>query len=549
MTEQLTPRAIDQARWADIRRAGLLASTTLSAQGGAIPDVLLGYQKQGLRSTSTHPVTLWEKSRRIGATWGIGADAVLTSAAQRGQGGMDTLYIGYNLDMAREFIDVCAMWARAFNQAITDAGVEEFIFEDRDEAGTNEIQAFRIRFASGFEIVALSSKPRSLRGRQGYVIIDEAAFHDDLDAMMQAALALLIWGGKVLVISTHYGEDNAFNKLIQEARGGRKPYNVVRTTFDDALNDGLYQRICLVQGKPWSVEAEAKWRADTIAFYGEAADEELFCIPSKGGGIYLPRALIEARMVSGLPVFRLERNAAFTGLPKAQREDDIAKWCEETLEAPLKGLDKARQHAFGEDFGRVSDLTDIVPIEIGRTLKRTVPFVVELRNVPFEQQRQVLFYICDRLPRLAGGMMDATGNGAYLAEVAAQRYGMHRVVQVKATAAWYLENFPPLKSAFEDAAILIPADDELAGDLNLVRTFGGIPQIPPLRTKGADGKKRHGDFAVGLCMAYAATRMNVAEYGYEPVTGDGADDGADWLKRNAFADDTDGLIGGSGRLW
>jgi phage FluMu gp28-like protein len=510
----ITPRLVSETEWAETRRAGMLASAELAAQGDNIADVLLGYQKRLLSSTAHYQVTICEKSRRIGATWGVGADAVLTSAAMKSAGGMDTFYIGYNLDMAREFIDVCAMWARGFGQAAGE--VQEFVFDDGDP--DSNIKAFRIRFASGYEIIALPSRPRSLRGMQGYVIIDEAAFHDDLEAVMQAALALLIWGGKVLVISTHLGEDNAFNKLVTDVRAGRKPYNLVRITFDDALHDGLYRRICQVRGLEWSVDAEAKWRAEIIGNYGEAADEELFCIPSKGGGIYFPRALIEARMVEDLPVFRLERPSDFTHLPKAARESDIDAWCREHLELPLKTLDKGRQHAVGEDFGRVSDLTDIVPIEIGRTLIRTVPFVVELRNIPFEQQRQVLFYVCDRLPRFIGGKMDATGNGAYLAEVAAQRYGAHRIEQVKISATWYLENFPPLKAAFEDNAIIIPKDDEHLGDLTLVRQLGGIPQIPAIRTKAKDGKKRHGDFAVGLVLAYAATRADVVEYDYRAVT-------------------------------
>jgi len=531
MTEQLTPRAITETEWAEIRRAGMLASAELAAGNGAIPDVLLGYQKRLLASTALHQVTLCEKSRRIGATWGVGADAVLTSAAARTAGGMDTFYIGYNLDMAREFIDVCAMWARAFNQAVTGAGVEEFVFDDGEPE--SNIQAFRIRFASGYEIVALASRPRSLRGRQGYVIIDEAAFHDDLAGVMKAAMALLMWGGKVLVISTHLGEDNAFNKLIQDARAGRNPYHVVRCTLDDALNDGLYQRICLVTGKQWSVEAEAQWRAGIVASYGEDADEELFCIPSKGGGIYLPRALIEARALTDLPVLRLERNAAFAGQPKDAREADIEAWCKEQLELPLKTLDKGRLHAIGGDFGRVADLSVFAPFEIGRSLKRTVPFIVELRNIPFEQQRQVLFFICDRLPRFMAGKLDATGNGAYLAEVAAQRYGMHRIEQVKLNQTWYLENFPPFKAAFEDDAILIPADDQVIGDLNLIRSIAGIPQIPPARTKTGDGKTRHGDAAVALVLGYAATRGDAVEYGYRAMQND--------LGRvGAFDDDRDG---------
>ena len=217
-------------------------------------------------------------------------------------------------------------------------------------------------------------------------------------------------------------------------------------------------------------------------------------------------------------------------MSKSEREDDIAEWCGRTLEGSLKALDKRRTHAFGEDFGRVSDLTVIVPGEIGATLKRTVPFWVELRNIPFEQQRQVLFYIVDRMPRLVAGKMDATGNGAYLAEVAAQRYGMARIEQLKLNATWYLENFPPLKAAFEDGMLLLPADAEGLDDLALVTTIAGIPQIPPVRTRAGDGKKRHADLAVALVLFYAATRADPMEFGYRSASTEA--DGLGGVDRN-----------------
>src|SRR4051812_17477820 len=81
------------------------------------------------------------------------------------------------------------------------------------------------------------------------------------------------------------------------------------------------------------------------------------------------------------------------------------------------------------------------------------PFVVELRNIPFEQQRQILFYIVDRLPRFRAGKLDARGNGQFLAEVAMQRYGATRIEQVMLTAEWYRANMPPYKAAFEDDTI------------------------------------------------------------------------------------------------
>ena len=62
------------------------------------------------------------------------------------------------------------------------------------------------------------------------------------DSINRAAIALLMWGGKVLVISTHLGEENAFAKLIEDARAGRNPYHVEKYDFDAALQDGQQRR-------------------------------------------------------------------------------------------------------------------------------------------------------------------------------------------------------------------------------------------------------------------------------------------------------------------
>lgn len=132
------------------------------------------------------------------------------------------------------------MWARAYNLAADE--MEEGIWEDGDK----EIKTYIIRFPnSGFRIEALTSRPSNLRGRQGRVILDEAAFHEDLDELLKSAMALLIWGGCVRVISTHDGEDNPFNELIKEIRAGKRKGYVFRSTFKEAVDQGLYQRVCL----------------------------------------------------------------------------------------------------------------------------------------------------------------------------------------------------------------------------------------------------------------------------------------------------------------
>lgn len=92
------------------------------------------------------------------------------------------------------------------------------------------------------------------------MVIDEAAFHESLDELLKAALALTMWGARVRIISTHNGVDNLFNQYIQDAREGRKDYSVHRITLDDAIAEGLYKRICYVTSQTWSAEAEKAWR-------------------------------------------------------------------------------------------------------------------------------------------------------------------------------------------------------------------------------------------------------------------------------------------------
>lgn len=478
-----------------------------------LPDVFLPYQQELMSSVSHFAVTVVEKSRRTGYSWAAAAIAALTAAATRAAGGSDVLYMGYNLEMAREFIDYVADWARQIAPAAAE--VQEFVFTD-PERPEKEIKAFRIDFASGFKVLALPSVPRALRGMQGLVIIDEAAFHDDLDELLKAAFALLIWGGKVLIISTHDGDTNPFNMLINDIRAGRKPYHLLRCTFDDALRDGLYRRICMTKGETWSAEAEAAWRQEIVAFYGSAADEELFCIPAAGSGTWLSAALIEARMEEGIPVLRWECPKDFVLWPEHVRHAEVRSWCEEHLRPVLAKLDPDTPHCFGWDFGRYHDLSVFWPFAIQKNLVRRTPFVVELRNVPAEEQQYVLFFILDRMPRLRGGKMDATGAGFTTAENTMKRYGS-RIEMVMLNEPWYRENMPPVKAAFEDAEIVAPKDREIGDDLRLVKVIRGVARVPDLRT-GAAGKKRHGDSAIALVLGHAASRAEPEEYGYQAAT-------------------------------
>lgn len=494
--------------------------------------VLLPYQQRWLADTSK--VKIVEKSRRIGLSWAEACDSVLCAAATTG---MDVWYIGYVKDMAIEFILDCAQWAEHFQSLAESIEISEDVFLEGEEK--KSVFAFSIKFASGNRITALSSKPRNLRGKQGRVILDEAAFHEQQAEILKAAMALLIWGGDLRIISTHDGDDNPFNQLIKDVRAGRFPYSLHRFTFDEALFEGLYRRICMRTSKPWTEEAQAKWAAEIRAFYGEDAEEELDCVPKHGTGAFLTRELVERCMRQGWPVLRDQRKPEFTYEPERTRELAILDWCDTHLKPELDALAKLDgvTSYLGGDFARVSDLSAFVPLIQFRTLKRRAPFIVELRGMPFKQQAQVLWYVMDRLPNLVGAALDSRGLGMQIAEETAQRYGQNRVLLIQATQPWYLENLPRYKAAFEDQLIEIPMDADVLQDHRVPRVIKGIPQIPELRTQDAQKKKRHGDTFIGGALAWHASVMleGVGVYEYQAATefdsgsgmwlDDGGDDG------------------------
>jgi len=112
--------------------------------------------------------------------------------------------------------------------------------------------------------------------------------------------------------------------------------------------------------------------------------------------------------------------------------------------------------------------------------------------------------------------MDARGNGQYLAETAANRYGP-RIAQVMLSEAWYRENMPRYKAAFEDGKITIPKDADVLWDHRAIVLAGGIAKVRERRA-GQDGKGRHGDSAIAGALAYyASSQSGTGEVAYTAV--------------------------------
>lgn len=518
-------------------------------RGSDIPDdldpledgILMLHQKEWLEDKSE--LKLAEKGRRTGVTFAEALDATLIAAAKRSAGGSNFFYIGDTKDKGREFVGYVAHFAKTISSDLAE--IEEFLFEDqREDGSTKYISSYRVRFASGFRVEALSSNPANIRGLQGVVCIDEAAFHKDVRQVIDAVNALLIWGGKVRIISTHNGVLNPFNELIREAKAGKSEFNLHFIPFASAVENGLFRRVCLRDGKPFTKEGQDRWERKIRGAYGmrvAAMRQELDAIPAEAEGSALTRVQIENRMVDGIPFERWTMSDDFKSADDHIRARTQQDWCRTNLLPHLKNLNEDRRHYLGEDFARNGDATNIVILEEGSDLVRRQLLVVEMRNIPFDQQRDVFFYIGDRLPRFSKGALDKTGNGAYLAEVAAQRYG-DTIVEVAFTQEWYRLEMPPYIEAFGDGTIELCRHEDILQDHQSLQYVDGIIRVPRnFRFKGSDGFDRHGDSAVSGALAYFASRQDVEEFGYQGAAA--RDDRFSASAAPRFEDDDDGPVG------
>ena len=488
---------------------------------GMVPDpdldpladgILMEHQKQWVADQS--PLKLGRKGRRTGITFAEALDSTLiAAAAAKSAGGDSTFYIGDTKEKGLEFIRICAGFARHVAKELL--AVDEFLFDDVQPDGSSKsIRAYRITFASGHQIVGLSSNPANIRGLQGRVVIDEAAFHRNVAAVIDACNALLIWGGTIRIISTHNGALNAFNELIKEIEQGNYDYKIHTVSFDDAVANGLYERVCLMRGWEASVEGKAEWYRKVRRSYGsrtEAMREELDVIPREGDGVLLPLAWIEAVSTPDYKVLRWEAPFAdFVDMPEAARRGEMLAWLKREVEPIIRRYhNQGLTWYTGGDFGMRQDRSSFPFGFVGQDLKRHVPFIIELRACPYDQQKQAFFWTIDLLELIGsfgGGVLDANGNGMVLAQESRQRYGVHRIVELMPSDVWLREHTPRFRAMFEDRMAAIPADIDVRNDLRQFQIVGGVAKIPRhIRLEGSDGGKRHADSAVSLLNLHAAT--------------------------------------------
>ncbi|NLF31580.1 MAG: hypothetical protein GX591_11925 [Planctomycetes bacterium] len=404
--------------------------------------VLLPWQEAWRRDTS--PMKIWEKSRRIGATYTEANDVVMTRLPGRPREHVDYWFSSADESAAYEFADYCRHWLEVAG-AVADRFTEQVDDPQTGRAGT----AFCVRFPGGARMTAMSSNPRRFRSKGGDIGLDEFAYHDQAVAMYEAAEPCTMWGGWMRMLSTHNGEGSEFNRHVQmghrhaagQARPDDIPWSIHRITLPEAVEQGLVERINATQGTRFGRQeflderrrrcrSEDHWRQEYLA------------IPSIDTTAWLPYDLLAA------------------------------------CESDQAGVESAigdGQLYVGMDVGETDDRTVIWVLErVGDVLWTRA--VIVFRGELLAVKEGALLRWLGR-PKAVRACVDGTGVGAQIGQ-AAERTGKGE--SVKFTLAVKDELASPLRRLFEDRRIRIPADREIRDDLHSVRmtqTASGHPRF------------------------------------------------------------------------
>ena len=534
--------------------------------------VLMAHQSEWIRMQEGLDIAVCEKGRRTGITFAQALSDTITAASAKDAGGDNVWYMADTKEKGLEFIGYVAKFAPIIAQGQASR-IEQHIFQDQQPDGTSrQIQAFRVRFASGFRITALSSRPENIHGLQGVVDLDEAALHKDVAKVLESATALLIWGGRIRVWSTHRGKKNPFNQLVQDVQAGRygKKAGVIRISFDDAVSNGLYERVCAMRGKVATAEGKKEWYTAIRSAYGPrkaAMREELDVIPRDGDGSAIPSVWIDRAMPEVRPVLRLVFDDDFPKRSEKEREIWCSVWIATTLLPVLRAAVAGftGRWAIGMDFARHRHFSVIKPAKVGQDLRRDVPFLIEMANAPTRQQEQILWALLDALKEGFSGRWsfagDATGPGQTLMEYTGDRYGRAEldtetgryvggpIHEVTLSRPWYGEWMPKYIALFEDGFLSLPRDASLEDDHRAVEYVDGIPMVPRLERKDLQDPElvRHGDGAIaGVLMQFAALNhvtsvpIEFQAAGARAYIGDGRADGV----ATVVTDDAFGTVSG-----
>ncbi len=384
----------------------------------------LPYQVRWIQDRSR--IKLIEKSRQIGLSWATAYDTLRNAILHP----RSHYYIcSRDLPQAQLFLNDCKTFASILHQAY-----QEKLLGRKANLRT------MIRLNNGSTITILSSNINAQAGKRGSRILDEFALHENPEELYNVAYPGITWGGQLLIISTHRGKRNFFNRLIEEARNGGNPKKISlhRVTLSDALEQGFLEKL------------KTKLPPDDPRQTMDAGDYYNFIKNSCAS----EKSFLQEYMCQPM-------------------EDDTSLLTYEALESCFYPRDTQWQQwgsgtiLMGVDLARTKDLSAFVVVEKWND-RYFIRQIKSLKNARFDEQ-EALFEQWFEQFHVQHACIDQTGIGQQFFERAQTKFGSYAIEGVafsqrtKENLAYFL------KSQIEQRNISLPRDEALLTDLLSVR--------------------------------------------------------------------------------
>lgn len=200
--------------------------------------LLLGYQSRWYHDKAA--VMLAQADPGTGLIFAEACRNTLQAATRAQQGGRSSSYLAFNAEQALYYLAHCAQLVRHFNLS-DEPDITEQTFWD---SGKNQnVVRYTLSVPSWrYRVYAYSAAPSSLTGITGDVVVDNAAYQDDIESLFKQALALTLWNSNVRFLSMPSDDNNAFHRLFAQSQANEH-HSTYRITREDAEREGLHQRL------------------------------------------------------------------------------------------------------------------------------------------------------------------------------------------------------------------------------------------------------------------------------------------------------------------
>lgn len=410
--------------------------------------ILLKYQQEALENieNNKYSVLLW--SRQTGKSFLLSYFAIKRCIQLNNH---KVLVISPSERQSKEFMDKVRLHISGLKLTKID------FFED---AISNILEA---RFPNGSRIIAVPSKPETVRGFTGDVIMDEASFFERGHEVYQAVFPTITRRKefKLVAISTPRSKKDIFYFLWETAKDDPLWYRMKLTIYDAVAKGLKIDPEELKRG----IKNERAWKTEYLC---EFMDEE---------EVLLPYEMIQACEEDGIVVddLRLLRGDVYVGVDIARRQDL-------TVIAILE---------------RLGSVLYLRRLDI-------------LKGITFSEQFRIIDHVAGFARRIC---IDETGIGMQIAEDLQKRWGEIKVERVYFTAKAKEELAEKLKIRFQDRTLRIPPDAGIREDLRSIKRT--ITDAGNIRYEGStdDG---HADRFWALALAVKAADEKDTAYYFPP---------------------------------